>query len=88
MGEMAPEQMLRELERLASRMGIVVRFEAMDGRATRSGGFCRLHGLPMVVVDEKAPTLEKVGILCEALSRFDVELLYIPPLLRARLRAP
>jgi hypothetical protein len=85
---MAPDQMLRELERLAWRLGIEVRFEPFDARATRNGGFCRLRGAPLVVVDVHAPTIDKVGVLCEALARFDVELLAIPPLLRARLRSP
>jgi hypothetical protein len=78
--------MLRELERLARRMGVEVRFEAFDPRATRRGGLCRLRGAPLVVVDAHAATLDKVGILCEALSRFDVEILYIPPILRARMQ--
>jgi hypothetical protein len=81
--------MLRELERLARRMGIAVRFEAFDPRATRRGGLCRLRGTPLVLVDAHATTLDKVGVLCEALARFDVEVLYVPPLLRARMhRSP
>jgi hypothetical protein len=84
---MAPDQMLWELERLARRMGVEVRFEAFDPHATKSGGLCTLRGLPVVVIDAHAPTIEKVSILCDALSRFDVELLSIPPLLRARLQA-
>jgi hypothetical protein len=81
--------MLRELERLAKRMGIQVRFEAFDPRATRRGGLCTLRGEPLVLVDAHAPTLDKVGVLCDALSQFDVEIIYIPPLLRARIhRSP
>jgi len=81
----APEQMLRELERLARRMGLEVRFEAFDARASRRGGLCRLRGAPLVLIDAHATTIDKVGVLCEAIARFDVEVLYIPPLLRARI---
>lgn len=82
----APDRMLRELERLARRMGILVRFEAFDARATRRGGLCLLRGVPLVLVDAHAPTLDQVGVLCDALARFDVEALYVPPQLRMRIQ--
>ena len=78
--------MLRELERLARRMGVGVRFEAFDAQATRRGGFCTLRGSPLVVVDARATTLDKVGVLCDALARFDVEAIYVPPVLRTRIQ--
>ena len=81
-----PDHMLHELKRLAGRMGIEVRFEPFDPKASRRGGLCTLRGNPLVLVDAHAPTLDKVGVLCEALARFDVEVLYVPPLLRARLQ--
>jgi len=84
-GGVAPEDMLRELERLARRMGVEVRFEELDPRASRRGGVCKLRGSALVLIDSRAATLDKVGVLCEALSRFDVEAVYVPPLLRARL---
>jgi glycine/D-amino acid oxidase-like deaminating enzyme len=88
-GRVSPEQMLRELERLARRLGLTVRFEAFDRGGTkgasRRGGLCTLRGAPIVLVDAHAPTIDKVGVLCEAIARFDIEVLYIPPILRARL---
>lgn len=86
MMSMAPDQMLKQLLGLARQLGIVVQQDGFDARATRNGGFCLLRGTPLIVLDENSPTMEKVGILCDALSRFDVEYLYIPPLLRARLQ--
>jgi hypothetical protein len=83
---MAPDHMLHELERLARRMGVEVRFEAFDARATRRGGLCTLRGAPLVLVDAHATTLDKVAVLCAALARFDVEAMYIPPMLRSRMR--
>jgi len=77
--------MLRELERLARRMGLEVRFEAFDARAFRRGGLCTVRGTPLVLVDVHATTIDKVGVLCEALARLDVETTYVPPLLRARI---
>jgi len=77
--------MLRELERLAGRLGLEVRFEAFDPKASRRGGLCRLRGEPLVLVDAHAPTVEQVAVLCDALARLDIEILYVPPLLRARI---
>jgi hypothetical protein len=78
--------MLRELERLAARMGVEVRFDSFDAKATRRGGLCRLRGSPLVIVDAGATTLDKVGVLSLALSHFDVEAMYVSPQLRARLQ--
>jgi hypothetical protein len=81
----SPEQMLEELERLARRVGLEVRFESFDPKATRPGGLCTLRGSPLVLVDAHAPTVDKVAVLCGALSCFDIEVLYVPPVLRARI---
>lgn len=67
-------------------MGIEVRFDSFDPKATRRGGLCRLRGAPLVVLDAHATTLDKVGVLCEALARFDVEVMYVSPHLRARMQ--
>ncbi len=82
----SPEEMLRQLERLARRMGLAVRFEAFDPHASRRGGLCTLRGTPLVLVDAHATTIDQVGVMCEALAHFDVEVMYIPPLLRARIQ--
>ena len=83
---MTPAEVLRELEKLAARLGIVVRFEPFDPRVIDGrGGLCWLHGNPMVVVEAKLPVLDKIGVLAEALSTFDVEAIYLPPALRQRL---
>ena len=78
--------MLGELERLARRLGLEVRFEAFDPKSTRRGGLCTLRGSPVVLVDAHATTLDKVGVLCDALARFDIEVMYVPPVLRARIQ--
>jgi hypothetical protein len=77
--------MLSELERLAGHLGLTVRFDALPAQSTRRGGLCTLHGEPTIVVDARAPTMDQVGVLCEAIGRFDIEVLYIPPALRARM---
>jgi hypothetical protein len=80
----SPSEILAELERLANRLGVTVRFEPFDARNAGKGGFCRLHGEPLVVIAEGLPILDKIGILSEVLSTFDLEAIYLPPVLRRR----
>ena len=78
--------MLRELEKLARRLGIIVRHEPFDPRVIEGkGGFCRVYGRPVVMLDAGAPVLDKIGVLAEALARFDIEAIYVPPVLRHRI---
>jgi hypothetical protein len=80
-----PSEILAELEKLAERLGVSVRFEAFDAKAIAKGGLCRVHGSPFIVVDRGLPVLDKIGILSDALSTFDLEAIYLPPVLRSRL---
>jgi hypothetical protein len=78
--------MLSELESLAARIGIAIRAEAFDTRVIeRSGGLCLLRGKPVVVLDAHAPVADKIAVLADALAAFDLEAIYVPPLLRARI---
>jgi PhzF family phenazine biosynthesis protein len=77
--------MLAELEKLAGRIGVEVRFESFDPKSRGKGGLCRVHGAPLVVVDERLTVLEKIGILSEALACFDLQPMFVPAVLRARI---
>lgn len=81
---MPPERILRELIALAARMGIEVRAEPFDLQVIEGkGGLCRVHGQPIVVMDAGLPLIDKIGVVAEALSHFDIEAIYVPPILRA-----
>jgi hypothetical protein len=81
-----PADILRELEKLAARVGIQVRAEPFDLRVIEGrGGLCWLKGEPLVVMDAGLPVVDKIGVLAEALAAFDLEALYIPPIVRARI---
>ena len=83
---MDPEDVLRELEALAGRLGVLVRFEPFD-LALGKGGLCRLRGRPLIVIDAGLPLLDRIAVLAQALARFDLEAVYLPPFLRARIAA-
>jgi hypothetical protein len=76
--------MLRELLTLAERVGLDVRFDAMDPRVSSRGGTCILHGKRVVVIDRGAPLADQIGVLVKALGQIDVTAMYVPKLLRKR----
>lgn len=74
---------LSQLEELAQRLGITVRYEALksDG-GLHPGGFCRVHGQDIVIINKKATGLEKIHILTDTLKRYDLSQIYVLPSLR------
>ncbi len=77
-------QILRELLTLAERVGLDVRFDAMDPRASSRGGTCIVHGKRVVVIDRSAPLADQVGVLVRALATVNMTAMYVPSLLRKR----
>jgi hypothetical protein len=82
--DVTPAEILSELEKLAMRLGVHVRFDAFDARSSAKGGLCRLRGQPIIVLDAGLPVLDKIGVISEALARFDLEAIYLPAILRSR----
>ena len=87
---MLPRELSAALEAVAARLGIPVRYETIDrtlspGRS--SGGLCRLRGQAMILLDASLGPRERVGVLAHALASFDLDGVYLPPLVRATIRA-
>ena len=85
-----PTELVQALEALAARLGIPVRYDAMDrtvsqGRA--GGGLCRLRGQPMILVDQGLGMRDRVAVLAQALGTFDLDGIYLPPIVRATIQA-
>lgn len=81
---------LRRLERLARKLGTPVRYDAVTpkgrGYVVR-GGLCKVNGRAMIVCDAALPLVDRVAVLAEVLAAQGVEVLDLPAILRARLRA-
>ena len=87
---MQPRELSAALEALAARLGIRVRYETIDQTLSQersSGGLCRLRGQPMILLDESLGPRERVAVLARALASFDLDGVYLPPLVRATIRA-
>jgi hypothetical protein len=85
-----PTQLVSALEAVAARLGIAVRYEVMDRALSPrqpGGGLCRLRGQPMILIDAELGPRERIAILAQALGTFDLDSIYLPPLVRATIRA-
>lgn len=74
---------LSQLEELAVRLGMNIRYEPLkiDG-SVHMGGYCRIKGEDFLIINKKATPLEKVHILIDALKRRNLSEIYVMPSLR------
>jgi hypothetical protein len=83
------EFILNQLEDLAHKLGIRIRYENLNlEESSRVGGLCRLKGEYVLLVQAQAPLEEKIQVLTEVLGRFPLGDLYIRPVIRALLGGP
>jgi len=77
------EFFLDQLEDLANRLGIKVRYENVNLEESSSvGGLCRLKGEYVLIIHAQAPVKEKIEVLTEVLKRFPLGDIYIRPVIR------
>jgi len=82
---MDEQNIIDQLEELAERFGIQIRYEPIkqDEDLVRVvGGLCLLRGAYVLIIDSKAAMRDKIGTFTEALSHFDLSQIYIKPVLR------
>ena len=78
---MKSEQLLEELERAAEKLDVRVSYETLSADVG-PGGLCKVKGQWRAIVDRRAPASEKVALLAQALSQFDLEALFLSPEVR------
>jgi len=74
-----------ELEELAEKFGIKIRYEPIkqDEDLIRVvGGLCLLRGEYVLIIDSKAAMADKIRTFVEALRHFDLDHVYIKPVVR------
>ena len=77
------ELLLNQLEELAGRLEITVRYENLNAEeSTGAGGLCRLKGKYVLIIHSQTTVKEKVRILTEALRQFPINDLYVKPIIR------
>jgi len=74
---------LQNLEAIAEKMDIQVNYENLKKKHVYSkGGLCRLKEDKLVIIDSNLHLSEKIDILVDALSQFNLEDIYMPPAVR------
>ena len=94
MGKEKLRASLHELETHAARAGVPVRYESFKvlkgkERETSSlgrGGLVRLGPQSFVLCEQSLPLIDKIAVLAEALSAIGVDVLDLPPIVRARIQ--
>lgn len=79
----AVESTLAELEGLADRIGVRVRYERLaQGPVRATHGTCRLREEDLVIIDSRMSPLERLSVLSRELRRFSFDDVFVPPALR------
>jgi hypothetical protein len=72
------EQVLKELESLATSSGISVRYEKGDFE----GGFCVLKAERLIVVNKKLAPSKRASVVAQGLAEMGIEERYLKPAIR------
>lgn len=75
---MDKEKILENLEEVAKKLSIEVRYEDLETK----GGMCRLKDRQIIMVNKSLPLKEKIKTLAQNLRRLDLNKVYILPALR------
>ena len=75
---MTNEQLLKELETLAEKSGVVVRYEKGDF----DGGYCILRAERMIVVNKRLTPPKRASVVAQALAEIGIEEVYLKPAVR------
>ncbi len=82
---MSPGELLTQLEDVARRLDVDVRFESLARSGARRGGLCKVHGRAVILVDSAAAVVDQVATLEAALRKLDLDGIFVPPFVRARI---
>lgn len=75
--------LLEHLEEVAGRLGVELRYENFAVVGIRSdGGFCRVGGKPMILLNRRDSRRRQIQILARSLNKLNLEGIFIPPAVR------
>ena len=76
---MDTQQLLDELVLAARRLGVEVRSEPFETPAAMGGGLCVVRGAHLVLIDQRAPLVDRLRALARALGDLGSEAVYMAP---------
>lgn len=75
---MTHEQILSELEQLASNCGIAIRYEKGDF----DGGYCVLKAERLIVINKRLAPARRTSVLAQGLAEVGIDEMYLKPAIR------
>jgi hypothetical protein len=75
---MEPDELLDELQRIAAKLQVTIRYESTGGRIGR----CMLYGETLLFVDKYLSQRDKIEGLAQGLADLDYEAVFMPELVR------
>ncbi len=76
---MDAQQLLDELVQAARRLGVEVRSEPFETPAAMGGGLCVVRGAHLVLIDLRAPLVDRLRAVARALGDLGSEVVYMAP---------
>lgn len=80
-----------ELVRAANKADITVRSESFDPNLSDArkwrGGLCVVRGKRVIIVDQRAPLVDRIATVAASLASVDLEHVFLPPVVRATIGA-
>jgi len=77
------EVLFNQLEELANTLGIAIRYENINvENSPGTGGLCRIKGEYVLILHSRLTVREKIRFLTGALRQFDLDEIYVRPVLR------
>jgi hypothetical protein len=76
---------IEQLEELIKTFGVHIRHEAIkqdEDSVKVVGGLCLLRGEYILIINSKATTMDRINTLATALKHFDLDEIYLRPVLR------
>ncbi|MFA5180811.1 MAG: hypothetical protein WC405_05785 [Syntrophales bacterium] len=84
---MTQEELLKQLEELAGRVNVAIRYESLKNEDPATfGGLCRIKEQSVLFLHVKATVKRKIAMITEALKRYDIDEIYLRPALREHLK--
>jgi len=73
------QHLLDELVQAARRLGVEVRSEPFETPAAMGGGLCVVRGAHLVLIDQRAPLVDRLRAIARALGDLGSEAVYMAP---------
>jgi adenine/guanine phosphoribosyltransferase-like PRPP-binding protein len=85
---MVEARLLQQFEELAERLGVKVLYESLDQQEfVVKSGTCTLRGQLVAIIDDRLTPGDRIRVLADCLSRFDLSTVYLVPAVRELIEA-